>query len=261
MESIIGVLFKTIIMIKDFLFVVPKSYVGLVVLLLIVVVIAFFVNRHRDKRGTVSFIDKTKKGILGVRLYQLDNGHKKNNWLLPLWVPENNLILNVKILITEGTYEAEAYWEENNRQPVGGVFKPQPVDRGETDSLSAISRFGVSKEMPVEFKLGLSDNKLKIDSPDTESLEIPSTQSAFPLTISDPSFKKIAARLKKSKTNGIWELSIIDGHIMTSLMSETKVMRHKLDGMIAKNKELESNLDEAVKQQLKSKEKSADMET
>ena len=44
-------------------------------------------------------------------------------------------------------------------------------------------------------------------------------------------------------------------------MSETKVMRHKLDGMIAKNKELESNLDEAVKQQLKSKEKSADMET
>ena len=255
-------------MVKNFFFVVPKSYVSLIILLLIVAIIAFFVNRHRDTKGKVSFIDKTKKGIMGIRLYQLDNGNKKSNWLLPLWVPENNLILDVKIMLTKGEYEAEAYWEENNRQPMEELFNPQPVDKEEADSLSEVSRFGLSRQIAVEFKLSLSGNKLKIDSPDTDSLEIPSAQIPFPLTISDPSLKKIAARFKKAKANGIWELPIIDGHIMTSLMSETKIIKHKLDGIMAKNKELESNLDHAVKQQLrlkdeaeKLKEKSGGTET
>jgi len=253
MEHATRIIFETITMIKEFFLAVPKTEMRLVILLLIIIIIAFYVNRKRDEKGKVSFIDKSKKGVMGVRLYELDKKRKKNKWLLPLWMPENNLILRIKTLLKEGEYEIEAYWEESSLQPAGDLFDTRPIDKEEYVKLSEVCKFGVSRSMEVEFMLSLSGNTLQIDSPNNESLKVRSDQKAFPLTITDSSLTGVAARFKKARKNRIWELPLIDGRLLTDLKSENKIMNRKLDGMVAKNKQLESDLNFAVQQQLQLK--------
>lgn len=144
-------------MIIDFLFFYPKSITTLLIFLSIVVVIAFYVNKKRDESGRVSFIDMSKTGITGVRLYETENGIRKGNWLLPLWIPEAHLLLSIRIFLPKGEYEIRAYWKaEKYHFLEESLFKKQPPDKEKAYSLSHSGKFEVPKDMPVEFKLTAS---------------------------------------------------------------------------------------------------------
>ena len=235
-------------MIYEFLLFNPKSSTTSTVLLFIVILIAYFVNRKRDATGQVSFVDRTKSGVIGVRVYEINEGQRKRSWLFPLWIPEKELLLNVKILLPKGEYDINAYWRaEVSRYMKEGLFTARPIEREKEYSLSGFGRFKIAKDTPVEFKLTASDKKMQIDSPDKSALEADPAKKPFPLAISDPSFKKLAAKFEKLNQSGNWVLSIIDDRIVTNLENEIRVIHQKLDGGIIKNQELKSDLDQVVR--------------
>ncbi len=241
-------LFEKIRMIYEFFFIYPKSTTSMLILLSIVVIIAFLVNRRRDATGKVSFIDMTKTGVIGVRLYKTEEGSRKSNWMLPLWIPEKDLLFNVKILLQKGEYDLKAYWKAKNHHSVKdeGMFIPLPVGKEKSHSLSNVSKLTVFRGMPLEFKLIHSGKTVQIDSPDKESPDLQFDNNSFPLAISTPSLKHFAVRFESAKKSNLWELSIIDDRIITNLESEIKVITRKLDGVIVRNKKLESDLNQVV---------------
>jgi len=231
----------------DFLFFYPKSTSTLLIFLSVVVAIAFYVNRKRDATGKISFVDMSRTGITGLRLYETENGIRKNSRLLPLWIPEAHLILNIRTVLAKGEYEIRAYWKSDKYHLLKeNLLKKQPVIKENAYSLSHSVKFEVQKDMPVEFKLTASDKNLQIDSPNKESLSFNSERPLLPLIISDTSFKKLAHSFDKLKKIKIWELSVIDDQIITSFENEIKSMSRKLDMAVIKNQELESNLNKMV---------------
>lgn len=235
-------------MIYEFLLFHPKSATTSAVLLFVIILIAYFVNRKRDATGQVSFVDRTKSGVIGVRVYETGEGQEKRSWLFPLWIPEKELLLNVKVLLPKGQYDIKAYWRTEVSQYVkDGLFTARPVQKEKAYSLSDFGRFKVSTDTPVEFKLTALDKKVQIDSPDKSALEADPVKKPFPLSISDPSFKKLASKFEKLGESRNWVLSLIDDRIVTGLESEIKVVHRKLDGVMVKNQELKSDLDQVVR--------------
>lgn len=237
-----------IVMAYHYLLFHPKSTATLVVFLVIVVIIAFFVNRKRDAAGQVSFIDKTRSGVIGVRVYEIEEGQRKKNWLFPLWIPQKDLLLNVRIMLPKGEYEIKAYWRENISEYVKtGLFKPRPIEKEKAYSLSDFGRFTIPAKTSIGFNLTASGKTLQIDSSDSSGLEPDSDKKPFPLVISDPSFKKLVRKFEKAKGDKIWELSITDDRILTALENQIKGLRRKLDQEAVKNKELKSDLDQVMR--------------
>jgi len=234
-------------MIIDFLFFYPKSTTTLLIFLSIIVVIAFYVNKKRDANGRVSFVDMSKTGITGIRLYETENGIRKNSRLIPLWIPEAHLLLNIRTILPKGEYEIRAYWKSDKYHLLKeNLLKKQPPDKEKAYSLSHSVKFEVQNDTPLEFKLTASDKNLQIDLSDKESLLFNPDKSSLPLIISDTSFKKFANNFDKLKKSKIWEISVIDEQIIASLEYEIKSMNRKLDGAVIKNQELESYLNKVV---------------
>lgn len=249
------ILFEKISMIYEFILFYPKSTTTSVILLLIVIVIAFFINRKRDASGRISFIDKSTSGVIGIRVYEIDDGYRKKSWLFPLWIAEKALLLNVKMLLPRGEYHVKAYWRtEVSRYVKEGFFTARPIEKEKAHSLSGVGKFEADKETPIEFRLIVSDKKVQIDSPNKSALKSDPAKTPFPLVLSDPSLKKLATKLEKTKGKKIWELSITDDRILTKLKNEIKGEKRKMESVVIKNKELKSDLDQVVRQLKKSQE-------
>jgi hypothetical protein len=222
----------------------PKSTMTSLILLFIVIAIGFYVNRKRDASGQVSFVDRTKTGVVGLRLYETEEGQRKRNWLIPLWMPESNLLLNVRMLLPKGEYDIRAFWRTDIYSYLKeGVFTAQPVQKMSVYNLSDLGKFKVPADMPVEFKLSPDEKKAQIDSPNTSSLEFAPDKPPFPLAISDRSMDKLGAKIEKAKKEKLWELSIADERILSHLEYEVKSLSRKVDGLTIKNRELETNMD------------------
>lgn len=222
------------------------------IFLLIVIIIAFFVNRKRDASGRVSFVDKTKNGLIGVRLYETEEGQRKKNWLLPLWMPENNLLLNVRILLPKGEYDIRAYWSPLSGQVKEDMFDPIPVEKAKVRSLSDLGKFKLSGDTVIEFKITASDKAMQIDSPERRALGCEEGKTPLPLTLSDPSFEKYAPKFEKIKQSRYWELTVPDKRITAVLENEIKGANRKIDDLTVKNKELKDNLDQILSRVKKS---------
>ena len=221
-----------------------KSTTAMAVLLLIVIAIAFFVNRKRDASGRVSFTDKSRTGVIGVRIYETEEGYRKRNWLIPLWMPESNLLLNVRMLLPKGEYDIKAYWKADVRQE--SVFEPQPLAKVKAHSLSGVGKFKIAQDTLIEFRIGVSEKKMRIDSPSASALESDPAKPPFPLIISDPSIGKVVTRFEKAAKSRIWELSVADERVAKRSENEIRGMRHKLEKVMMKNKELKANLDQLM---------------
>jgi len=240
------ILMNNILAMYEFLLFYPKSTTTLMIFLLIVIIIAFFVNRKRDASGRVSFVDKTKNGVTGVRLYETEEGKRKRNWLLPLWMPENNLLLNVRILLAKGDYDIRAYWSPDPGQIKESMFEPIPVEKAKVRSLSDLGRFGLAEDTLLEFKITASDKSMQIDSPERAALANQEGKTPLPLTLSDPSFEKFASKFGKIKQSRYWELPVSDPRIIGVIENELKGANRKADDLALKNKELKDNLDQVL---------------
>jgi len=223
------------------------STATLVLALVILIIIALYVNRRRDASGNVSFIDRSKTGIIAVRIFEIIDGFRKRSWILPLWSPENNLLCNVKILLPKGEYELKACWQERRAHHLNRkIFDAEPYDKQKTFSLSDVIKFETAMMQGIEFRLRTSLKKIQIDSPDKNFFKFSSEQNVLPLTISKLSITNRKFISGKTKKNKIWELSLIDDRLINSLRKKIVTMRRKVDGLIVKNRELESNLDLTV---------------
>ncbi len=245
-------LMNNILALYEFLLFYPKSTTTLMIFLLIVIVIAFFVNRRRDASGRVSFVDKTRNGVTGVRLYETEEGLRKKNWLLPLWMPENNLLLTVRMLVPKGEYDIRAYWSPEAGQIKESMFEPIPVEKAKVRSLSDLGRFRLAGDMVIEFRITASDKVMQIDSPEKAALTSEEGRTPLPLTLSDPSFEKFAPRFGKIKQSRYWELPVPDPRIIAVLENEIKGANRKIDDLTIKNKELKDNLDQILSRVKKS---------
>jgi hypothetical protein len=259
-EVIMEFLLDKIKMLVNMLLFHPRSTTTSLILLLFVIAIAVYVNRKRDASGKVSFVDRTRTGVVGLRLYETEEGQRKRNWLIPLWMPESNLLLTVRMLLPKGEYDVRAFWRADIFSCLkDGVFTAQPVQKLSVYNLSDLGKFKVSADMPVEFKLSPEGKKAQIDSPNKSLLEFAPDKPPFPLMLSDSAMDKLGAKLEKAKKEKLWELSIVDERIMSHLEYEVKSLSRKLDGMTIKNKELESNMD-GVCQKLKTLQKDSGAE-
>ncbi len=225
----------------------------LVLALVFLIIIALYVNRNRDASGKVSFIDRSKTGTIAVRIFEMIEGFRKRSWILPLWSPENNLLCNVKILLPNGNYELKACWQEDRAHHSNvSIFEAQPYDKQKSFSLSDVIKFKTAMTQGIEFRLQTSGKTIQIDSPDKKFLKFSSEQSVLPLALSNLSItnkKFISDKIQKKK---IWELSLVDDRLINSLKNKIGLMRRKVDGLIVKNRELESNLDQTVSRLRKS---------
>ncbi len=174
------------------IFVHPKSTTSLLVLLLLVVAIALYVNRRRDETGRVSFVDRSKTGVVCLRIYRTEDGYRKESWLLPLWSPEKRLLLNVKILLPKGLYDVKACWRAQCGAVSGkNLFASQPIEKERIQSISDVGRFSVrSNDAALEFKMAASGKNIWIESPDEKLVEPDPSKPPFPLSISDMSLKR-----------------------------------------------------------------------
>ncbi len=221
--------------------------VTLILSLVIVIIIALYVNRKRDASGKVSFLDRSKTGIIAVRIFEIIDGFRKRSWILPLWAPQKNLLCNAKILLPNGEYELKACWQESRaHHSNASIFKAEPFDEQKSTSLSDVVKFKAAITQGIEFRLQTSGKKIQIDSPDKKFLKFSSEQRVLPLTISKLPIASRLFILDKIQKNKIWELSLIDDRLIYSFRKTIHSMRHKLDGLIVKNRELESNLDQTV---------------
>ena len=223
------------------------STATLVLALVILIIIALYVNRKRDASGRVSFVDRSKTGIIAVRIFEIIDGFRKRSWILPLWSPENNLLCNVKMLLPNGEYELKACWQERRaHHSNASIFEAEPYDKQKAFSLSDVIKFKNAMTQGIEFRLRTSGKKIQIDSPEKKFLKFSSEQNVLPITISNLSItnrKFISDKIQRKK---FWELSLIDDRLINSLRKKIGLMRRKLDGLIVKNRELESNLDQTV---------------
>ncbi|OQY58844.1 MAG: hypothetical protein B6245_09760 [Desulfobacteraceae bacterium 4572_88] len=229
----------------DFLILQPKSITTLLIALVIVIVIAFFVNRKRDASGRLSFVDKSRTGVIGVRIYETEEGYRKRNWLIPIWLLESNLLLNVRMLLPKGEYDIKAYWNPDVSHK--RVFDAWPIQKLRAYSLSGVGKFKISEDTPIAFELGVQGKNMQIDSPDKSALEADSVKKPFPMILSDPSLGKIAGKFEKASKDKIWKLSVTDERIVRIIENEGKSVKRKLDDALVKNKELKSNLDQLMK--------------
>ncbi len=242
-------LFDTVETFIDFLFFHPKSTVTSILLLIIVLLIAFYVNRKRDAAGRVSFVDRSRQGVIGVRLFEMADGERGNSWLLPLWAGERRVLLNVKVFLPKGEYEIKGVWMPDDQLPdEGEIFEQRPADGRSVHSLTEVGRFTVSRSRGVEFRMTASAKRLQIDSPDKEFLEADEEKRPLPLVLTDSSLKWFALRFEKLKKKEIWELSLVDHRIIAGLHTKIKNVTRKLDGAEVKRKDLEAHLDKAVRQ-------------
>ena len=230
----------------DFLFLHPKSTTTLIVLLVIVIAIALYVNRHRDASGRVSFLDRGRSGVLGARIHRLEDGERKEVWLLPLWAGERNLLTEAKIVLPKGDYGIGAYWAPDGDLTESEVFVPRTAGKENAHSLSRTAAFSLDRNAAVGFRLTAAEGKLHIDSPDAAPLTAGDGASVLPLPVGDPSLEKLARWLQKGKGGDLWRLTLQDNRIMEGVQDAAKTVRRKLDGMTAEKKRLEGQLDQAV---------------
>lgn len=230
----------------EFLFVHPKSTTTLIVLLVIVLLIALYVNRHRDARGRVSFLDRGRSGVLGARIHRLEEGERKEVWLLPLWAGERNLLIEAKIVLPKGDYGISAYWAPDGELTESEIFVPRTAGKENAHSLSRTAAFSLDRNTAVGFRLTAADGKLHIDSPDAAQLAAGDDAPPLPLPIGDPSLEKLARWLQRGKRLHLWRLTLQDDRIMEGVQNAAKSVRRKLDGMTAEKKRLEGQLDQAV---------------
>jgi hypothetical protein len=242
-------LFDTLTSLSNTFLPYSASQAKLISLLLIIVIIALFVNRQRDSQGNLTFIDRGKAGMIGLRVYAIADGIRQKSWVIPLWSPENNLLLNVKILLPQGDYELKACWKDKTTQHLDtNLFDPQPIDKEKTLSLSKVVKFHLAKPMGIEFRLTAAGKKLIVGSPQKQFLRVSADRTALPLQITDPSIKAGADLIRKSGGKGIWKLSLTDEKILKALQRKVAYLNRKLDSLVVKNKELESNLDQTLTQ-------------
>jgi hypothetical protein len=230
----------------EFLFLHPKSTTTLIVLLVIVIVIALYVNRHRDASGRVSFLDRGRSGVLGARIHRLEEGERKEVWLLPLWAGERNLLMEAKIVLPGGDYGIGAYWAPDGELTESEVFVPRTAGKENVHSLSRTAAFSLDRDTAAGFRLTASEGRLHIDSPDAGRLTAGDDAPALPLPVGDPSLEKLARWLQKDKRVDLWRLTLEDDRIMEGVRSSAKTIRRKLDAMAAEKKRLETQLAQAV---------------
>ena len=214
--------------------------------MILIIIIAIYVNRKRDASGQISFIDKKKTGIIGVRLFKIEQGRRQNVRLLPLYVADHRLLLNNTIQLAAGEYEAKAYWKEKAKQTSDSVFEAQPIDQEKVYSLSGIVRFKLNKQHSIGFNLNFALGKLRIDSPHKDLLEINAEKNKFPLLISDTSLKRPGTIFSRSNQKKVWILPLTDEQIVLSINKDYKAAQRKLDVLTIKNQELKTNLDQTL---------------
>ena len=225
----------------------PKSSISLAGLLLIIVIIAFYVYYRRDASGKLSFIDKSRTGFIGMRLYKIEDNEKKGNWVLPLWGPMNLLLLNVKIALPEGEYEANACWRESNASMLSeNLFEMKPVKEARVYNISKNVRFKIPGNKAVEFKINTSGKRLSIDSPEAAHFEYTDEKKTFPIIVTDPTLKTVGKNFEKDKKSKIWELPLIDDRVLNAQKKQTDTIRRQADNMAIRNKELEAQLNQAI---------------
>ncbi len=229
-----------------FLFLHPKSTTTLVILLGIVVAIAFYVNRHRDETGRVSFLDRAWSGVIGARLYRMEEGERKEVWLLPLWAGGRSLMMDVKIFLTQGDYGINAFWRPDGALDGGEVFAARAPGQESAHSLSRTARFSLARNAAVGFRLTASDGRLHIDSPDIAQPTAEGETAPLPLPLGDSSLARLARWLQKGTPPDLWRLPLHDPRVMEGVQNAAKTARRKLDGMMADKKRLEGQLDQAV---------------
>lgn len=222
-------------------------YIGL---LIIVTIIAFYVNRKRDAKGRISFIDKNKMGVTGIIIHALEGDDKIGSWFLPLWHPINRLILEISILLPAGDYGVEAYWENFIHKPLLELFEREPANLHQHyEPLSEIRQFSLAKHLKVQLLLQVSGKRLTIDSPAIKAET--KDNLVFPILINDPDLNKTAIRLSKDrnrKKREIVELPVVDEKISGQVYEEMKILQRKIDNVIIQNNELQSDLHRAVQQ-------------
>lgn len=242
MEMVIDLIRKAI----EFLFLYPKSTTSLLVLLTLVLAIAFYVNRHRDESGRVSFLDRGRNGVIGARLFRMEEGNRKEIWPLPLWAGERNLLTQVKIFLSKGEYGVNAFWRPDGEMAEADVFTPIADGKETANTISRTARFVLSQDMALTFRLTAADGRLQIDSPDADHLTAEGETPPLPLPIGDSSLTRLARLLQKGKASGLWRLSLQDDRIMKGVQNTARTARRKLDGMAVEKKRLENQLDQAV---------------
>lgn len=231
-----------------FFFLYPKSTTSLIVLLIIVVVIALYVNRHRDPSGRVSFLDRGRSGVVGARIYRLEEGERKEVWLLPLWAGGRNLLTEVRLALPKGDYGLNAYWRPDGELEEKEIFTPRTAGEESVHSLSRTIRFSLARKTAVGFRLNASEGRLHIDSPDAAQLTAGEESAPLPLPIGDSSLTRLARWLQRGKTIDLWRLTLTDARIMEGMQTNVRTIRRKLDGMTAEKKRLETQLDQAAGQ-------------
>lgn len=244
MDTVIDAIQKAV----AFLFLHPKSTTSMILLLVVVIAIAFYVNRHRDPSGKVSFLDRARSGVVGARIYRLEEGERKTVWLLPLWAGERNLLTEVRIMLPKGDYGINAYWQPDGALAEGEIFTPLEAGQEKVHSLSRTTQFSLARNAAVGFRLTASDGRLHIDSPDLDQLTTEGEAPPLPLPIGDSSLARLARWLQRGKTIDLWRLTLLDDRIMEGVQGTARTIRRKLDGMTAEKKRLETQLNQAVRQ-------------
>jgi len=241
-------LLNDLISLFTYIFIHPKSTMSLVFFLAIIVIIAFFVNRKRDASGQVSFIDKSRTGVICVRIYRIVDGRRADSLLLPLWMPEGRLITIVKILMTPGEYELKACWRGEKKAPdEKNMFQPRPIEQEKTYGLSKVGRIEIDKRAVFSFHLAVSGKKLLVVSPDSAAFQISSDKKPFPLVISDPQLTMIHRRFERLRKT-MWIFTLIDDRIFQFYQNEVKAMRRKWEAETIQSKKLKLNIDELMRQ-------------
>ncbi len=235
-----------------------SDYYYYAALLAVIIFIAFYVNRKRDARGRISFIDKNIMGIVSIRLTPVTKMERGKPMLLPVWVPENRLLLAIRIYLKKGPYEIETVWDRSSLKPSEYIFSPLDEDTGiDREFLAEKQVINIPKHMMVEFRVLSDQDRFFIDSPQSDKINTPDGEEILPILIKDPDLKKTAKRLrkvetKKAKRKEIWNLTVTDDGILKNYSNEIRVLKRKMEGLMMKNKELQSNLNQTI-QKLKKK--------
>lgn len=236
----------------DFLFFHQKSTAVILLMLIIVILIAFYINRKRDAGGNISFLDKSRTGAVGVRIFQLEEeGQRKNNWLIPLWLPAKNMLFHVKMILPKGEYEIKGYWQANTLTGMDDkkIFEQLPIETTKhIFNISDMARFAIETQKSVSFELTTAKKMLQIDCPDKAIFEFDPEKASLPLPISDPSFKKIGPAFEKAKAKNLWNIPLTDPRITLGIFKRIRAMGRKVDQASVRNRQMKSDLDRAMTQ-------------
>ena len=234
----------------------PKSTITSVVGLILILIIAFYVNRRRDASGRVSFLDRGRTGFIGVQILEVgDEGSPRRGWLLPLWAGERRLLLTVRLMMPAGRYEARSAWRADGPLPGSGdIFTPAPLDKERASPLSEAIRFTLARPRSVTYRLSAVGKTLQVDTPDVKSLGTEGEAPPFPLPVRDSSLRKLAARFDKLQAGEAWSLTLMDDKIVAGMKQQARAATRKAEGLEVKCRDLSANLDKAL-QKLKAAKK------